>query len=61
MEPRPQVQSSNAEAQHMIERQSVIRLSQKDAHKVLALIDNPSKANKRLKSAVKAFKSTVRK
>jgi len=45
----------------MIERQSVIRLSQKDAHKVLALIDNPSKANKRLKSAVKAFKSTVRK
>ena len=48
------------EAQRVIERESVIRLSQKDAHKVLALLDNPPKPNKRLKDAVKAFKGTVR-
>ena len=44
----------------MIERESVIRLSQKDAHKVLALLDNPPKPNKRLKAAVKEFKGAVR-
>jgi len=32
----------------------------KDAHKVLALLDNPPKPNKRLKDAVKAFKAAVR-
>jgi uncharacterized protein (DUF1778 family) len=39
---------------------AVIRLSQKDARKVLALIDNPPKPNKRLKAAMAAFKGTVR-
>jgi uncharacterized protein (DUF1778 family) len=54
------VQTAYVEAQRVIERESVIRLSQKDAHKVLALLDNPPKPNKRLKAAVKAFKGTVR-
>jgi uncharacterized protein (DUF1778 family) len=54
------VQTAYVEAQRVIERESVIRLSQKDAHKVLALLDNPPKANKRLRDAVKLFKGTVR-
>ena len=54
------VQTAYLEAQRVIERESVIRLSQKDAHKVLALLDNPPKPNKRLKDAVKGFKATVR-
>jgi uncharacterized protein (DUF1778 family) len=43
-------------AQRPIERESVIRLSQK----VLALLDNPPKPAKRLKDAAKVFKGTVR-
>ena len=54
------VQTAYVEAQRVIERESVIRLSQKDAHKVLSLLDNPPKANKRLQYAVKHFKGTVR-
>ena len=53
------VQTAYVEAQRVIERESVIRLSQRDAHKVLALLDNPPKPNRRLKDAVKAFKGTV--
>ena len=54
------VQSAFVEAQRVIERESVIRLSQKDARKVLSLLDNPPKPNKRMKDAVKAFKGSVR-
>src|SRR5712692_3725361 len=54
------VQTAYQEAQRVIERESVIRLSQKDARKVLALLDHPPKPNKRLKDAVKEFKGTVR-
>jgi uncharacterized protein (DUF1778 family) len=54
------VQTAYVEAQRLIERESVIRLSQKDAHKVFSLLDNPPKPNQRLKDAVKAFKDTVR-
>jgi uncharacterized protein (DUF1778 family) len=54
------VQTAYVEAQRVIERESVIRLSQEDAQKVLALLDHPPKPNKRLKAAVKAFKDTVR-
>jgi len=49
------VQTAYVEAQRVLERESVIRLSQKDARKVLSLLDNPPKANKRLEDAVKAF------
>jgi len=54
------VQTAYQEAQRVIERESVIRLSQKDARKVLALLDHPPKPNKRLKDAVKEFKGTIR-
>ena len=42
------VQTAYVEAQRVIERESVIRLSQKDAHRVLALLGHPPKPNKRL-------------
>ena len=54
------VQTAYVEAQRVIERESVIRLSQKDAHKILSLLDHPPKPNKRLKDAVKTFKGMVR-
>jgi uncharacterized protein (DUF1778 family) len=54
------VQTAYVEAQRVIERESVIRLSQKDAHRILALLDNPPKPSKRLKDAVKIYKGTVR-
>jgi uncharacterized protein (DUF1778 family) len=54
------VQTAYQEAQRVIERESVIRLSQKDARRILTLMDNPPKPNKRLRDAVKAFKGTVR-
>jgi len=54
------VQTAYVEAQRVLERESVIRLSQKDARRVLSLLDHPPKPNKRLKDAVKAFKGTVR-
>ena len=54
------VQSAYQEAQRLIERESVLRLSQQDARKVFSLLDNPPKPNKRLKDAVRAFKGSVR-
>jgi uncharacterized protein (DUF1778 family) len=54
------VQTAYMEAQRVIERESVIRLSQKDAHKILALLDHPPKPNKRLKDAIERYKGTVR-
>lgn len=54
------VQTAYLEAQRVIERESVIRLSQKDARKVLSLLEKPPKPNQRLKDAVKAFKGSVR-
>jgi uncharacterized protein (DUF1778 family) len=54
------VQTAYQEAQRVIERESIIRLSQKDARKILSLLDNPPKPNHRLKEAVKAFKGSVR-
>jgi uncharacterized protein (DUF1778 family) len=54
------VQTAYEEAQRVVERESVLRLSQKDAQKILSLLDHPPKANKRLKEAVKQFKGAVR-
>jgi uncharacterized protein (DUF1778 family) len=54
------VQTAYMEAQRVIERESVIRLSQKDARKVLSLLDHPPKPNKQLKEAVKHFRGSVR-
>ncbi|MGA2868923.1 MAG: DUF1778 domain-containing protein [Verrucomicrobiota bacterium] len=54
------VQTAYQEAQRVVERETVIRLSQKDARMVLSLFDHPPKPNKRLKDAIKVFKGTVR-
>ena len=54
------VQMAYQEAQRLLERESVIRLSQTDSRKILSLLDNPPKPNKKLKDAVKAFKAKVR-
>lgn len=54
------VQTAYQEAQRLLERESIIRLSQKDARKVLSLLDAPPKSNKALKDAVKAYKGSVR-
>ena len=54
------VQAAYVEAQRVIERESVIRLSQKDARRILALLDHSPKPNKRLKDAVKACQGMVR-
>jgi uncharacterized protein (DUF1778 family) len=54
------MQTAYQEAKRVIERETVIRLSQKDARMVLSMFDNPLKPNQRLKDAVKAFKGTVR-
>jgi uncharacterized protein (DUF1778 family) len=54
------VQTAYQEAQRIIERETIIRLSQKDARTVLSLLDHPPKPNKRLKDAVRTFKGAVR-
>ena len=54
------VQTAYQEAQRVVERETILRLSQKDARKVLSLLNSPPKPNQRLKEAVKAFKDTVR-
>lgn len=54
------VQTAYQEAQRVIERESVIRLSQQDARRIFSLVDHPPKPNPRLKAAVKAFKCSVR-
>jgi len=54
------VQTAYQEAQRVIERESVIRLSQQDARKIFSLLDNPPRPNKRMKDAVKAFKGSMR-
>ncbi len=54
------VQTAYREAQRLIEKESVIRLSQEDARKVLSLLESPPKPTSRLKVAVKAFKRSVR-
>src|SRR5512139_2310949 len=54
------VQTAYEEAERILERESVIRLSHRDARKVLALLDSPPKANKALKDAVKSFRGSVR-
>jgi uncharacterized protein (DUF1778 family) len=54
------VQTAYIEAQKVIERETMIRLSQKSAQQVLALMSAPQRPTDSLKEAVKAFKSSVR-
>jgi len=53
------VQAAYQEAQRVLERESVIRLSQQDARKVFALCDSPPKPAKPLRKAVKAYQGSV--
>jgi len=54
------VQAAYEEAQRVVERESVIRLSQRDAQRVLAMLDAPPKPTKPLKDAVELFRETLR-
>ena len=54
------VQTAYQEAQRVLERESIIHLSQKDARRILSLLDAPPKPERALKEAVKAYKLSVR-
>ena len=54
------VQSAYEKAQQIIERETVIRLSQEAARKVFELMENPPKANERLLAAMKSSKERIR-
>jgi uncharacterized protein (DUF1778 family) len=54
------VQAAYQEAQRILERESVIRLSRQDAQKIFELSEHPPKPNKQLKEAVRAYKRSVR-
>ena len=47
------------EAQRILERETVLRLSQRDAQKVFSMLEHPPKANKRLRDAVKAYHELI--
>ena len=54
------VQAALKEAQEVIERQEVIRLSPRDWSWLLELMDSPPKPNARLKAALKRYQKTRR-
>jgi uncharacterized protein (DUF1778 family) len=54
------VQSAFQEAQRVLERESVIRLSREATQKVMYLMEHPPKPNQKLKEAYKAHKGKVR-
>ena len=54
------IQSAFEEALRILERETLIRLSQRDAQKVFSLLEHPPKASKQLKDAVKAYRELVR-
>lgn len=52
------VQSALKEAQAIIEREEVIRLSPRDWNWLLDLMENPPKSNARLKAAMKRYQKS---
>jgi uncharacterized protein (DUF1778 family) len=54
------VQSALKEAQAVIEREDVIRLSPRDWNWLLELMDNPGKPNAKLKAAMKLYDKAKR-
>ena len=54
------VQSAYKEAQQIVERETLIRLSETQAKQVFSLLENPPKPNARLKRAALLFKANVR-
>jgi uncharacterized protein (DUF1778 family) len=49
------IQSASEDAQRILERETVIRLSSADARCDFVLMENPPKPNKRLREAVNRF------
>ena len=54
------VQSALKEAQAVIEREDVIRLSPRDWNWLLELMENPAKPNAKLKAAMKLYEKAKR-
>lgn len=54
------VQSALKEAQAVIEREEVIRLSPRDWNWLLDLIENPSEPNAKLKTAMQRYQASKR-
>ena len=54
------VQSAYKEAQQILERETLIRLSETQAKQVFNLLENPPAPNARLKRAAALFKANVR-
>ena len=54
------VQTAYREAQHILERENLIRLSEEQARQVFALLDTPPQPNAKLKRAAERFKANVR-
>lgn len=54
------VQAALKEAQEVIEREEVIRLSPRDWNWLLDLLENPPKPNARLKAAMKRYRKAKR-
>jgi uncharacterized protein (DUF1778 family) len=54
------VQSALKEAQSVIEREEIIRLSPRDWNWILELAENPSKPNAKLKAAMKRYQKVKR-
>jgi len=53
------VQSALQEAQRILERETVIRLSRADAARLFAWLEKPPKPNSRLREAVGAYRELV--
>ena len=54
------VQAAYKEAQQILERETLIRLTEAQAKQVFSLLENPPKPNARLKRAASLFKANVR-
>lgn len=54
------VQTAYKEARQILERESLVRLSESQAKQVFALLDKPPKPNAKLKRAAQMFKANVR-
>jgi uncharacterized protein (DUF1778 family) len=52
------VQSALKEAHSVIEREQIVRLSKRDSVRLLDLLENPSKPNARLKTAMKRYQKS---
>jgi len=54
------VQTAYKEARQILERESLVRLSEAQAKQVFELLDKPPKPNAKLKRAAQLFKTNVR-